>query len=377
MTKSTFTVILTIFSSYLFAQIPTAYYNDVSNQSGTELQTTLHNIIDDHTTISYSAIWDAFEQTDSKENGKVWDMYSDIPDGTPDYEYSFGSNQCGNYSGEGDCYNREHSFPKSWFGDQSPMSEDLFHIYPTDGYVNGKRGNYPLGETNSPTWTSTNGSKLGTCSYPGYTGIIFEPIDTYKGDLARSYFYMATRYYNEDSSWPGSTMTDGAEPKTWAMTMLLEWSKNDPVSQKELNRNDSIYNIQHNRNPFIDHPEYATSIWGDGASLVSAPTNHVVDFSSTQITLNWNDASGENLPSGYLIFISDTSFDDIPTPIDGNSPSNYTDAKVVSFGTETCTFGNLEQNRSYFFKIYSFIGSGNNTDYKTDGNIPQLWKNTN
>jgi endonuclease I len=75
------------------------------------------------------------------------------------------------------------------------MNSDLFQIYPTDGYVNQKRGNYPYGETNNASWISTNGSKLGACSVSGYNGTIFEPINEYKGDIARTYFYMATRYY--------------------------------------------------------------------------------------------------------------------------------------------------------------------------------------
>jgi len=132
--------------------------------------------------------------------------------------------------------------------------------------VNNRRGNSPLGEVGTATYTSSNGSKVGTCSVAGYTGTVFEPIDAYKGDLARSYLYMAVRYYGEDSSWPGSDMVKGSQPKAWALTMLLQWSKDDPVSQKEINRNDSIYKIQHNRNPFIDYPLYADMIWGSLSS---------------------------------------------------------------------------------------------------------------
>jgi hypothetical protein len=114
----------------------------------------------------------------------------------------------------------------------------------------------------SASWTSLNGSKLGSCSDAGYTGTVFEPIDEYKGDFARTYFYMSTRYYTEDSSWPGSPMTTGSQLKPWALQMMLNWSAQDPVSEKETNRNNSVYIIQHNRNPFIDHPEFANNIWG-------------------------------------------------------------------------------------------------------------------
>jgi endonuclease I len=249
------------------AQPPAGYYNSASGKTGTDLQQALHDIIDNHTSVSYTTLWTSFKTTDKKSNGKVWDMYSDIPGGTPPYEYTFVSDQCGNYDSENDCYNREHSWPKSWFNDASPMYSDLFHIVPTDGYVNNRRSNYPYGEVGTATWTSLNGSKLGTSITPGYSGIVFEPRDEYKGDFARNYFYMATRYYNEDSGWPGSEMVTGSQFKPWAKTMLLIWAQLDPVSQKETDRNNAVFAIQNNRNPFIDHPEYANSIWGTNVGI--------------------------------------------------------------------------------------------------------------
>ncbi|OYT15962.1 MAG: hypothetical protein B7C24_10240 [Bacteroidetes bacterium 4572_77] len=266
--------IFTIFSFVLvlsfsgFAQIPPAYYDDAEGLAGQALRQALHDIVDDHTALQYGNIYDILDQTDEKPDGKVWDMYSDVPGGTPPYEYTFFEDQCGNYNGEGVCYNKEHSWPKSWFGGKVyPMYSDLFHIVPTDGYVNGKRSNYPFGEVGSVSWESENGSKLGNCSYPGYSSKVFEPIDEYKGDFARSYFYMSTRYYGEDGNWPGSDMVDGAEIKPWALQMLLEWHNNDPVSNKETNRCNAIYNLQENRNPFIDHPEYVAKIWVPGAGV--------------------------------------------------------------------------------------------------------------
>jgi|WetSurMetagenome_2_1015567.scaffolds.fasta_scaffold00037_1 endonuclease I len=258
-----------IFSTYLFlvsailqAQ-PAGYYDSATGLNGTALQQALHDIIDNHTSCTYADLWTYFQSTDKRSDGKVWDMYSDIPSGTPAYSYVFITNQCGNYNSEGDCYNREHSFPKSWFGGEIlPMYTDMFHLYPTDGYVNNRRDNYPYGVTSSPTWTSTNGSRLGPSSYPGYTGIVFEPVNAYKGDLARTYFYMAVRYYGEDDSWPGSDMVTGSQPKAWALKMLLEWDIADPVSQKERDRNNTVYGIQGNRNPFIDNTSFAGLIWG-------------------------------------------------------------------------------------------------------------------
>ncbi|MBN2564234.1 MAG: endonuclease, partial [Candidatus Eisenbacteria bacterium] len=161
-------------------------------------------------------------------------------------------------------------WPKSWFGGEvSPMYSDIFILYPADAEVNGQRGNFPYGEVAAPTWTSLNGSRVGACVAPGYTGVVFEPLDEYKGDLARAYFYMSTRYYGEDAAWPGSPMTDGAQLLPWALTMMLAWSAEDPVSVKEIERNSAIYVYQHNRNPFVDHPEYVQLVFDPGAAGVA------------------------------------------------------------------------------------------------------------
>ncbi len=237
----------------LHAQIPNGYYNNAEGKSGNELKIALHNIIKNHKSVSYNGLLNAFAYTDSDSNSKVWDIYSNC-------HYSFNSN-CGSYDEEGDCWNREHTWPQSWFNEQTTPRCDLFHVYPTDGFVNGKRSNYPYGEVNKPTYTSGNGSKLGPCVTSGYSGIVFEPIDEYKGDIARSYFYMSVRYYGEDSGWSSSGMTNKSTILDWAMTMLLRWSDEDPVSDKEIARNNAVYGYQNNRNPFIDHPEYARMIW--------------------------------------------------------------------------------------------------------------------
>ena len=247
------TLILVFTSLGLFAQIPNGYYNNANGKTGDELKIALHNIIKGHTTVSYNNLISAYAYTDCKPNGKIWDMYSN-------YEFSLG-NTCGSYQKEGDCYNREHLWCQSWFNDQSTPRCDLHQVVPTDGYVNNRRSNYPFGEVRSATYTSGNGSKLGSCSTTGYSGTVFEPIDEYKGDIARSLFYVSVRYYNEDSGWASSGMTSKSTILPWAMTMLLRWSDEDPVSQKEIDRNNAVYGYQHNRNPFIDNPEYAHMIW--------------------------------------------------------------------------------------------------------------------
>lgn len=257
--------------TYYGGNIPSGYYTSAEGLTGTNLRAALHNIIKGHTSISYTALWTAFYTTDDKANGKVWDMYSDVPGGTPPYEYTFGTDQGGSAGSEGTGYNREHSWPDSWFNGSAPMHTDLFHLYPTDNDVNNRRSNYPYGEVGTATWTSLNGSKVGPCVYPGYTGTVFEPIDAYKGDFARTYFYMTTRYYLEDSGWITTDMTTKCELKPWALAMLLEWNAQDPVSQKEIDRNEAVYAIQGNRNPFIDRPDFVTKMFHPELSAAPLP----------------------------------------------------------------------------------------------------------
>lgn len=277
-----------------WAQIPPGYYDDAEGLTGQPLRQALHQVIDNHNSISYDAIWEKFEWTDQKSNGKVWDIYSDQPNGTPAYEYNFGVDQCGQYGGESDCYNREHSFPQSWYGGGSPMKTDMFHVYPTDGYVNGKRSSYPFGTVGSSTWTASNGTELGYSNWPGYSGIVLEPIDEYKGDLARSYFYMLTRYKPQIANW-SSEMLQDSDFSDWAVDLLLDWAQNDPVSQKEIDRNNEIYVFQQNRNPFIDRPEFAEEVWESPTSTNEMDEENIeIILVQGQLILP-QDASIENL----------------------------------------------------------------------------------
>jgi endonuclease I len=270
-------VLIILLTLQVTGQAPAGYYDEAYGLDGTELQAALHEIIKDHQVQTYASLYGHFQSTDRKPDLSVWDMYSDVPGGTPPYVYYYNSgDECGNYNGEGQCYNREHSFPQSWFGGSVlPMHTDLFHLYPTDGYVNNRRANYPFGEVSNATWTSQNGSKVGNNASPGYNGLVFEPIDAYKGDFARSCFYMSVRYYEQDNSWPGSPMTNGSQLKPWALALMMEWHENDPVSTKETNRNNAVYAIQQNRNPFIDYPEFVAAIWGD-PSYITKPGKRVV-----------------------------------------------------------------------------------------------------
>lgn len=245
---------------------PDGYYKKCENLSGAALLTALQNTVGSHTTISYDGLWDVYKTSDITPSGLLWDMYSTK-------QWPTESQRCGNYQKVGDCVNREHSFPKSWFSNGSPMVSDAYHIYPTDGKVNGQRSNYPYGECAAGSTLGSNGGvqalgKLGKSTFSGYTGTVFEPVDEYKGDFARSYFYMAAAYNNRIASWSSDMLAGNAFPAftPWAVNLLLKWHRQDPVSQKELDRNEAVYAWQKNRNPFIDHPELAEYIWGNNAT---------------------------------------------------------------------------------------------------------------
>ena len=374
-------IITLLLLSYTFGytQIPSGYYNNASGLSGAALKTALYNIISYHTTRTYDNLWADFQTTDVRSNGKVWDMYSNCT-------FTFVTDQDNGSGGTAECekYNREHSFPKSWFGGEvSPMYTDLFHLIPTDKYVNNARGNYAYGQVTTATQTFINGGKIGNNSYGGiYTGIVYEPADEYKGDLARNYFYMVTCYENQVATWEnndanGDAILDGTSYpcfETWAINMLLAWNTADPVSQKEIDRNNAVYAIQGNRNPYIDHPEYVSYVWGGASPTATEPSNYPAEFSARNIKLQWADATGTVLPEHYLIRMSSVGFSSIQAPVDGTSyPDSSTDLNI-DYGVQQAWFKNLNAATIYYFKIYSYTGSGTSTDYKTDGTIPEISK---
>ncbi len=255
------------------AAIPSGYYSTAEGKYGQTLLTALYNKINSHTNIGYDGLWDAYQTTDV-ENGYLIDMYSTTPWKASSFK------KCGSYSNVGDCVNREHSFPKSWWGgNKNDCYSDIFHLYPTDGFVNNQRSNFPFGVCADGVRlvNKSNGYKgrgrLGTSTYSGYSGKVWEPDDEFKGDFARTYFYMATCYNNLISSWNSEMLAGNKYPvfSNWALNMLLEWHRNDPVSEKETKRNDAAYAKQKNRNPFIDYPELAEHIWGNQKTVGWVP----------------------------------------------------------------------------------------------------------
>ena len=339
------------------------YYQKAHGKSGKELKAALFEIIRNPSVVDYDSLWMAYNTSDPRtiegqEDPVIWDMYSNISR-YPLYTYPHGTG-AGNAEGVKGIQ-REHSMVKKWFNptdapasgsktyqDVRPMYSDLVHVIPTDAVCNNNRNDLCYGEIGDPAqvdWTSADGfskkSKQGGCSAEGWKEQVenfaktrvFEPNDEYKGDLARIYFYMVTCYEPGYFSWV--PVRDDAKKKTgeaavlsdnhcgtwtcdmfdaasedayqpfagWAFDMLMKWSKEDPVSEKELARNEVIWQFQGNRNPFVDYPGLEDYIWGDkqeeafdyGGETAEEMTSDNVEVALNKETLGVDWSETENL----------------------------------------------------------------------------------
>ncbi|MCA6067538.1 endonuclease [Chryseobacterium sp. RG1] len=360
------------FASLATAQAPSGYYNSANGLTGASLKTALSTIITNgHQDKGYNGLWTGYKTTDIDKNyendGSILDIYSEKPTTTDPYKYTPVTNQCGTYSVEGNCYNREHIIPQSLFNEASPMVADIHFIRATDGKVNGMRSNYPFGKVGTATFTSKNGSKLGNSASSGYSGTVFEPIDEFKGDVARMIFYFVTRYQSKLSSFTsGDMLGSSTYPglQTWELNVLLAWHNQDPVSQAEINRNNASYTYQGNRNPFIDNPGYVDLIWGSQqpAADTQAPTAatglSVSGTTSSSISLSWNASTDNVGVTSYNVYMNGSlkttvssasatisglsasttySFYVVAKDAAGNSSSNSSTVSGTTAGTTTST----------------------------------------
>ena len=345
------TLLLGFIFSFALAQAPANYYNGTEGLTGAALKTKLSQIITAGAVDKgYDGLYNGYPTTDSdhfyENDGTVLDMYSENPTGTDPYTYRHGIKKCGNYSVEGDCYNREHVVPQSFFNSRAPMVSDIHHIRPTDGKVNGMRSNYPFGAVSSPSYTSKNGGKVGPSVSPGYSGTVFEPIDEFKGDIARMIFYFITRYESQLSGFSTGNMLGGsAYPglQAWERDVLLAWSTQDPVSPTEIERNNASYDFQKNRNPFIDRPDWVQVIWGTqtvDTQAPSAPSNlAVISTTTASANLSWS-ASTDNVGVAYYKIYVNGSF---------HSNSN----------AATATVSGLAQGTTYSFYVIAMDAANN------------------
>lgn len=270
--KKKFTLLFLLLISVAFAQIPTGYYNSATG-TGYTLKTQLYNIIKNHNDRGYGGLYTTYLTSDKdyyyENNGTLLDMYTENPTDS-ECEFTYGVNQDDGTLGNAECerYNREHIIPQSVFGSATPMYSDAHFVVPSDKYVNAQRGDLPFSRVNVVYNTYSNGTKKGNnlnSGYSnGYNGTVFEPINEFKGDIARMILYFATRYENQVAEWNFSMFNNTSNQvfTSQAINVLLTWHNNDPVNQREIDRNNAIYARQNNRNPYIDHPEYAMRIWG-------------------------------------------------------------------------------------------------------------------
>jgi len=260
MKRHTTLFLLSILIPYLaVAGIPEGYYDAADGKKKAALKAALHNIIQPVTVLSYgsgpNSTWSGFYKTDRTSDNQVIDRYS--------YDIRYFTSTTDAVSG----MNIEHSFPKSWWGGSSTPSayKDLFNLMPCEKNINSTKSNYAMGKVTG-TDKGNGCTKVGTGMAGGKSTSLWEPADEWKGDFARDYFYMVTAYSHLTWTSNGLDMLeqdDWPTLKEWAYTLFLEWAKNDPVDEIERARNDAVYKIQSNRNPFVDFPNLAEYIWGD------------------------------------------------------------------------------------------------------------------
>lgn len=348
MKKITLIISLFVFT-ISFGQIPAGYYNSATG-TGYTLKTQLYNIINGHTDQGYGGLYTTYQTSDKdffyENNGTLLDMYTENPTGS-ECEFTYGVNQDDGTLGTAECqrYNREHLVPQSVFSSATPMYSDAHFVVPSDKYVNAQRGDFPFGRVNVANNTYTNGSKRGSnlnSGYSaGYSGTVFEPIDEFKGDIARMLLYFAVRYENQVASW-SYPMFNGTSNQVFtsnAINVLLTWHNNDPVSVREVSRNNAIYNRQNNRNPFIDHPEYAMSIWG---SLLNNDTFESID---NAITIYPNPSNDNKVNIESTIEINDIQLFSINGQL-------IMELKKPTINNNSYTLANLPKG-FYFIKLSS------------------------
>lgn len=317
-------ILLLSVSFHLWAVIPPGYYNRAEGLKERKLKTALHLIIKDATVLKYGGqgegyTWEGFTRTDMLEGNQVLDRYSNTV-----REFN-GINAVGGM-------NIEHAFANSWWGKiQNQAFKDLHHLYPSDGSANIKKSNHPIGVVNGVGAYDNGMIKVGLSSSRGESMTAWEPADRYKGDFARTYLYMVTCYEDLAELWQGDGLKYLLEGNTypvfqeWAYKLLLKWCKEDPVDELERTRNDAVYEIQGNRNPFIDYPELAEYIWGGKISTafytnpdntepeLFVPENEAsVDWGLQALSLGASKVvtiRGRNLPSeGLHMTSSDSQF---------------------------------------------------------------------
>jgi len=342
------------------AQAPPGYYEGTATLSGYALKSKLSELISRNAVSWHYGDLPAFYGLTDRDfyyenDSTLLDIYSENPDGADPYNYHYElPDLISGASNEGEGWNREHIFSQSFFYSNYPMYSDLHFIVPADARVNQRRSNYPYAEVGgSPVFESLNGSLVGISSVPGYNLTVFEPIDAFKGDIARMLFYVAVRYEKLLPLFQWANVRNPFQERQeealqpWLIPMLKQWHQQDPVSQKEQDRNNKVFFIQGNRNPFIDHPEWVNMIWNDDPPDTISPDAPVFleaagkgkHFVELQWSVNPDDAS-----LGFKVYRNDTF-------IAVSRTANY-----VCTGLDSNTFYTFSvqaYNRSYLYSPMS------------------------
>ena len=336
--KHLYTALLLCVSSLSLAQVPSDYYDSAAGLTGFALKTELKNIVTNghmFNAASYDNLFIGYASTDRdnyyENDNTLLDIYSENPTGS-EISFNIPADECGgSIPNEGLCYNREHLFPQGFFNnsDDLPMVSDIHTVVPVDGFVNNGRSNYPFGVVSNTNTSYANGSKWGTGNNYGYTDRVFEPIDEFKGDIARAMLYFAVRYEDnwDDSGWdapdasPYNPLNGTSDQfyETWFIDTMIDWHLADPVSQREIDRNNAAYDFQGNANPFVNHPEYVEAIWNatPDTTAPSAPTNLVASNpTENTMDLSWTASTDDVGVVEYNIYINGvlTGSNGSPTP---------------------------------------------------------------
>jgi len=358
-------------------KMPEGYYNAIEGKKDSVLKGTLKTVIRNHTVIPYgdgsNSSWEVFYYSDRDENGYCMDMYCD----TWQKFTSPGTKVSG-------C-NIEHSFAKSWWGGaKNDAYKDCYHLNPSNAEANSARSNYPLGVPEKVTKTAGS-LKIGTLHHDSLNVdfYVFEPKDEYKGDFARAYFYMATCYghwsngdidkvlsqYNGwrvDNAQVGSKYAmqndNYLEFQPWEQEILIQWHRQDPVSEKEIKRMDAVSNFQHNRNPFIDYPYLAEFIWGEKAGEALDMSKLVASSDATFVPGVSNGWNGEG---GSTVDPEDPPTDD---PTDDPQDGTITVAQAMEIGAALAQGATTTEE----YVIVGYV-SNINTFYNPDYGNETLW----
>ncbi|WP_262732569.1 endonuclease [Gaetbulibacter sp. NE] len=283
---------------------PSGYYNSLDELSDTALRQALQDIIAEEGVVraqTYTDVIDILKEADQnpENSNQVWLVY--LEQGRAKLDFQTTSNNVG-------TWNREHTFPRSRGGFDSIEEDevgdgiDIFWNTTADSLRHGNSDAHALRAVDGPENSSRGNQFYGEYNGPSGT------LGGFKGDVARSVFYMAVRYNGLEIV---NGFPEGLTGQFGDLATLLDWHRNDPPDDFEMNRNNVVYQWQFNRNPFIDQPDLVEYIWGNMVGQVWNQELGIDDVDITQIKVYPNPTSrgvhisGINNPASVEVFAVD------------------------------------------------------------------------